>query len=156
AVEEHGTHAVVHVRAEAASHVTGRRLDLDHVGAELRQQLRGVRARDDGRQVDHADAGERCDRHGRRRYRPRLAPVRRRSRWLCDSPGMVVEYEVRGRTALVTLNRPEARNAVNGEVAQGLEAAVDRMEADDDVWCGVLAAEGSVFCAGADLKLIAA
>lgn len=71
----------------------------------------------------------------------------------------IVEYEVRGRVALITLNRPEARNAVNGDVAQGLEAAVDRMEEDDSVWVGVLQAntEGQnnpVFCAGADLKAI--
>ena len=71
----------------------------------------------------------------------------------------IVQYEVRGRIALITLNRPEARNAVNGDVAQGLEAAIDQMEADDEVWVGVLQAntEGQanpVFCAGADLKAI--
>ena len=42
----------------------------------------------------------------------------------------IVQYEVRGRIALITLNRPEARNAVNGDVAQGMEAAVDQLEAD--------------------------
>jgi enoyl-CoA hydratase len=71
----------------------------------------------------------------------------------------IVEYEVSGRIALITLNRPEARNAVNGDVAAGLEAAVDAMEADPNVWVGVLRAntEGQtnpVFCAGADLKAI--
>lgn len=71
----------------------------------------------------------------------------------------IVTYEVRGRTALITLNRPEARNAVNGDVAAGMEAAIDQMEADDDVWVGVIQAntEGQakpVFCAGADLKAI--
>jgi len=71
----------------------------------------------------------------------------------------IVTYEVRGRTALITLNRPEARNAVNGDVAAGMEAAIDRMEADDEVWVGVIQAntEGQskpVFCAGADLKAI--
>ncbi len=71
----------------------------------------------------------------------------------------IVQYEVRGRIALITLNRPDARNAVNGDVAQGLEAAIDQMEADDEVWVGVLQAntEGQanpVFCAGADLKAI--
>jgi enoyl-CoA hydratase len=55
----------------------------------------------------------------------------------------------------VRLNRPEARNAVNGAVATGLEAAIDQLEADDALLCGVLAANGPVFCAGADLKLIA-
>jgi enoyl-CoA hydratase len=71
----------------------------------------------------------------------------------------IVEYEVIGRIALITLNRPDARNAVNGDVAAGLEAAVDAMEADPNVWVGVLCAntEGQanpVFCAGADLKAI--
>jgi enoyl-CoA hydratase len=71
----------------------------------------------------------------------------------------MVDYEVQGRVALITLNRPEARNAVNGAVATAMEAAVDRMEEDPEVWVGVLRAntEGQdrpVFCAGADLKAI--
>jgi enoyl-CoA hydratase len=69
----------------------------------------------------------------------------------------IVTYEVRGRVALITLNRPDARNAVNGDVASGMEVAIDRMEADDEVWIGILTAnteqqERPVFCAGADLK----
>ncbi|MFM8651555.1 MAG: crotonase/enoyl-CoA hydratase family protein [Acidimicrobiaceae bacterium] len=71
----------------------------------------------------------------------------------------IVEYEVRGKVAIITLNRPEARNAVNGEVASSIEAAIDKLEADSNVWVGVLAAntagqERPVFCAGADLKAI--
>ena len=66
----------------------------------------------------------------------------------------MIDYELRGHVAVITINRPEARNAVNGEVANGIEAAIDRLEADDDVWLGVLCGEGSVFCAGADLKAI--
>jgi len=71
----------------------------------------------------------------------------------------IVQYETRGRVAIITLNRPEARNAVNGSVATGIESAVDRLEADDEVWVGILTAniEGQsrpVFCAGADLKAI--
>lgn len=66
----------------------------------------------------------------------------------------MVDYEQRGHVALLTINRPEARNAVNGAVAQGMEAAIDRLEADDEVWVGILTGEGSVFCAGADLKEI--
>jgi enoyl-CoA hydratase len=68
----------------------------------------------------------------------------------------MVEYETRGRVAILTINRPEARNAVNGAVANGMETGIDRLEADDDVWAGVVAATGTVFSAGADLKLIAA
>ena len=71
----------------------------------------------------------------------------------------MVDYEVQGRVALITLNRPEARNAVNGEVATEMEAAIDRMEEDPEVWIGVLRAntegqERPVFSAGADLKAI--
>jgi enoyl-CoA hydratase len=73
----------------------------------------------------------------------------------------IVTYEVRGRVALITLNRPEARNAVNGDVANGLEAAIDRLEGDDEIWVGILGAntegqERPVFSAGADLKAIGA
>jgi enoyl-CoA hydratase/carnithine racemase len=71
----------------------------------------------------------------------------------------MVDYEVQGRVALITLNRPEARNAINGDVATEMEAAIDAMEDDPDVWVGVLRAntEGQdrpVFSAGADLKAI--
>ncbi|MFM7950138.1 MAG: crotonase/enoyl-CoA hydratase family protein [Acidimicrobiaceae bacterium] len=71
----------------------------------------------------------------------------------------IVEYEVREKIAIITLNRPEARNAVNGDVASGIEAAIDKLEQDPEVWIGILAAntagqERPVFCAGADLKAI--
>ena len=71
----------------------------------------------------------------------------------------IVEFEARDRVAIITLNRPDARNAVNGEVANALEAAIDRLEDDDSIWVGVLTAntEGQrqpVFSAGADLKAI--
>lgn len=71
----------------------------------------------------------------------------------------VVLYESTGHVGVITLNRPEARNAVNGDVARGIEAAIDRLEADDDVWVGIITAntegqERPVFCAGADLKAI--
>lgn len=71
----------------------------------------------------------------------------------------IVRYTATERVAIITLNRPEARNAVNGDVANALEAAIDRLEADDDVWVGILTAntegqERPVFCAGADLKAI--
>ena len=51
---------------------------------------------------------------------------------------MIVEYEKRENVAIITLNRPEARNAVSGELAQALEAAVDQLESDDDIWVGIL------------------
>lgn len=68
----------------------------------------------------------------------------------------MVSYEQRGRVAILTINRPEARNAVNAEVAEAMEAAIDRLEDDPDVWVGVIAGEGTVFSAGADLKAVSA
>ena len=69
----------------------------------------------------------------------------------------IVTFEASGHIAVITLNRPGARNAVNGDVAAGLEAAIDRLEEDSEMWVGILAAntegqERPVFCAGADLK----
>jgi enoyl-CoA hydratase len=69
---------------------------------------------------------------------------------------MVVDYELDGRVAIITIRRPEARNAVNAEVAAGIEAAIDRMEGEEETWAGVISGEGPVFSAGADLKAIAA
>lgn len=73
--------------------------------------------------------------------------------------GNLVTYERRGPLAVITLNRPEARNAVNNDLAVDMEAALDRLESDDGVWVGILAANTSgqsspVFCAGADLKAV--
>lgn len=67
----------------------------------------------------------------------------------------MIDYDVRGHVAVLTINRPEARNAVNAAVASGIEGALDRLEADDDIWVAVLAGAGPVFSAGADLKEIA-
>jgi enoyl-CoA hydratase len=67
---------------------------------------------------------------------------------------MSVDYETRGPFAIVKINRPEARNAVNAAVANGIEDAVDQIEADDSIWVGILTGEPPVFCAGADLKEI--
>ncbi len=67
---------------------------------------------------------------------------------------MAVDFEQRGPFAVITINRPEARNAVNGDVAKGIEEAVDKIEADDSIWVGILTGVPPVFCAGADLKEI--
>lgn len=67
-----------------------------------------------------------------------------------------VRTERRGHVLLITLDRPESRNAVDAGVAQGLEAAIDELEGTADLWVGVLTGSGPVFCAGADLKAIAA
>jgi enoyl-CoA hydratase len=73
---------------------------------------------------------------------------------VANVPAMSVVYEKRGPFAVVKINRPEARNAVNGAVAQGIEDAIDQIEADDSVWVGIITGEPPVFCAGADLKEI--
>lgn len=66
-----------------------------------------------------------------------------------------VETKVDGRTLIITLNRPEARNAVSPEVAQGLEAALIELETSDDLWIGILtSSDDRAFCAGADLKVV--
>lgn len=69
---------------------------------------------------------------------------------------MPVEYVKKGNVAIITMNRPEARNAINGEMAATMEAALDQMESDPEVWVGILTAVGKAFCAGADLKEISA
>jgi enoyl-CoA hydratase len=68
---------------------------------------------------------------------------------------MVIERERRGRVGILTLNRPEARNAVSDELARAMEAALDDLEADDEVWAVVITGRGPTFCAGADLKMVA-
>ena len=67
----------------------------------------------------------------------------------------VVTSTIKERIAVITLDRPEARNAVNGEMASAIGAAVAAAEADPDVWALVIAGHGPVFCAGADLRMIA-
>jgi enoyl-CoA hydratase len=68
----------------------------------------------------------------------------------------MIDYQKAGNVAVITINRPEARNAVNTDVARGLEDAIDKLEADDEAWVGILTgaktAKGYIFCAGADLK----
>jgi enoyl-CoA hydratase len=73
---------------------------------------------------------------------------------MSETPSAVLS-ERNGNILVIRLNRPEARNAINGAVAQGMEAALDTLEGDDTLVCGVLCANGPTFCAGADLKLIA-
>jgi len=52
----------------------------------------------------------------------------------------VVTFEKQGQIGFITLNRPEARNAVNGAVAQAFESALDQLENDPEVWVGILQA----------------
>ena len=63
--------------------------------------------------------------------------------------------ETRGRVLLITLNRPEAMNAVNTDLAQGLLAAVEELDSNDGLTAGVLTGSGRGFCSGMDLKAFA-
>jgi enoyl-CoA hydratase/carnithine racemase len=63
--------------------------------------------------------------------------------------------ERRDRVLLITLNRPEARNAVNLAMAEAMDAALDRLDSDDELSVGVIAGEGKGFSSGMDLKAFA-
>ncbi|MGI9051341.1 MAG: crotonase/enoyl-CoA hydratase family protein [Ilumatobacteraceae bacterium] len=63
--------------------------------------------------------------------------------------------EARGRVLLITLNRPEAMNAINTELSQGVLAAVAQLDGDDGLTAGVMTGTGRGFCAGMDLKAFA-
>lgn len=67
----------------------------------------------------------------------------------------VVRTERHGHVAVVTIDRPDAMNAVNGAVAAGLGEALAEAEADDQVRVVVVTGVGKAFCAGADLKALA-
>ena len=63
-----------------------------------------------------------------------------------------VLVERRDGVQIITINRPGARNAINRSVAEGIAAAVDELEAQDELRVGVLTGAGGVFSAGMDLK----
>jgi enoyl-CoA hydratase len=68
---------------------------------------------------------------------------------------MAVEYERRGAAAVITIDRQERRNAVDGPTAEELGEAYDRFESDDEARVLVLSGAGDIaFCAGADLKAL--
>ena len=92
-----------------------------------------------------------------------VPPLRTRSGRATRATGIVdpmslVTCERRGHVAVITLNRPEARNAINPEMARAIGGAVDQLEDDPDLRVGVLAATVTeprpVFCAGDDLRAI--
>jgi len=65
-------------------------------------------------------------------------------------PHALVSQE--GQTLVVTMNRPEARNAITGEMMSIMVEAWDRVDSDDSIRSCVLTGAGGAFCAGADLK----
>ncbi|HUA50244.1 MAG TPA: crotonase/enoyl-CoA hydratase family protein [Solirubrobacteraceae bacterium] len=66
--------------------------------------------------------------------------------------GAEVLSERRGRILIITLNRPDQRNAVNAAVAQGVAAALEELDDDSELSLGVLTGAGKGFCSGMDLK----
>lgn len=64
----------------------------------------------------------------------------------------LVTYELDDHIATITLNRPEARNAINGALRRELNAAWERFRDEEDAWVAIYTANGEVFCAGGDLK----
>ena len=70
--------------------------------------------------------------------------------------GSTVLYRCDDRIATITYNRPEARNAVNGELRADLNAAWARFRDDDDAWVGIVTGAGNdAFCGGRDVKFLA-
>lgn len=65
---------------------------------------------------------------------------------------MAVHYERIGSAAVVTIARPERRNAIDAETAAGLADAFGRFDADEEASVAILTGSGGTFCAGADLK----
>ena len=66
---------------------------------------------------------------------------------------MAVDYEKEGRIAIITINRPEAMNALNGEVGRGLHEAFIDFRDNDDLWVAIITGAGDrAFSAGADIK----
>lgn len=64
----------------------------------------------------------------------------------------VVHTEVRGRVLVIRLDREAKRNAIDADMAEGIDAALNRLEDDPDLWVGVLTGSRSVFCAGTDMR----
>jgi enoyl-CoA hydratase/carnithine racemase len=63
-----------------------------------------------------------------------------------------VLYELDGHVATITYNRPEAMNAINGELRRDLNDAFARFRDDEEAWVGIVTGAGRAFCVGADLK----
>lgn len=66
--------------------------------------------------------------------------------------GDVLDVQIVDRIQIMTINRPEARNAINLETAEAIAAAMDAFDASDEVDLGILTGAGQTFCSGMDLK----
>jgi enoyl-CoA hydratase len=69
-----------------------------------------------------------------------------------EAPAPPVLTEVVGGVLVITINRPEARNAINTLTAEAVGAAMDRLDEDPSLAVGVITGAGGIFCAGMDLK----
>ena len=65
---------------------------------------------------------------------------------------MPVKFDLNGGVAIVTIDRPEARNAIDGATALAMSEAIQRINSDRDIRVGVITGAGGNFCAGMDLK----
>jgi enoyl-CoA hydratase/carnithine racemase len=63
-----------------------------------------------------------------------------------------VLYELEGHLATITYNRPDALNAINGEMRTDLNAAFTRFRDDEDAWVAIVTGAGRAFCSGADMR----
>jgi enoyl-CoA hydratase/carnithine racemase len=66
--------------------------------------------------------------------------------------GDTVRYDLDGHVATITYNRPDALNAINGEMRRDLNDAFGRFRDEEDAWVGIVTGAGRAFCAGADLR----
>ena len=68
--------------------------------------------------------------------------------------GNLVNFEIENSIAIVTINRPHVRNAVNGQTADALAEAFRRFDSDETLRVAILTGSGGCFCAGADLSAV--
>lgn len=66
---------------------------------------------------------------------------------------MSVETSVSGRILVIKMARPEKRNALNEAITLGIDAAMNELEDNPELWCGILTGSATFFCAGADLAV---
>src|ERR1700729_3136219 len=82
-----------------------------------------------------------------RRRRPMRAPPLNYRR-----PEMPVTAEARGRVLVVAIDRPHKRNAIDADISAGIDAALNRLDDDPELWVGILTGTDSLFSAGTDLR----
>jgi len=66
----------------------------------------------------------------------------------------MIRYEIKNQTAILTLNRPEKRNALNPELVRAIKEKLSEAESDENVKSIIITGEGKAFCAGADLEYL--